>query len=256
MSYHPWKDWYQECCSTLRQIPIKLGDPEFVFLHHYYMANQPILTRLPHWPIDRWDISQYEGRVGDNIIQYQKGRAGNPEYEWESHALRATGTFNQFSAEMKYGPDNDVYIVAQNHAFNQNAMRLVYNEGVGVLPAFLTPAPQQGFMWFGGATMTPLHHDKTNNFLCQVMGDKLVRMVAPDQFDKVDHRAGVHSNIKWLDEGLAKKRGIVYTDYWLHPGYALFIPVGWWHCVRTFHMSHTLAYTNFIWPNDFVMGSL
>ena len=37
------------------------------------------------------------------------------------------------------------------------------HDGIGPLPEFLAPYPAAGFIWIGGATMTPLHHDITNN---------------------------------------------------------------------------------------------
>jgi hypothetical protein len=103
--------------------------------------------------------------------------------------------------------------------------------------------------------MTPLHHDLTNNLMCQVLGSKHVRLVSPDQFDKIDHRAGVHSNIGWLTDEIAAERGIAVQDFYLRPRDALFLPVGWWHCVRTDEPSVSVVYSSFVWHNHFADGA-
>jgi len=36
----------------------------------------------------------------------------------------------------------------------------------------------------------------------------------------------------------------------LAPGELIFLPVGWWHQVRSLNFSVSLTYTNFLWPND------
>jgi ribosomal protein L16 Arg81 hydroxylase len=40
-------------------------------------------------------------------------------------------------------------------------------------------------------------------------------------------------------------------DVVVEPGEALFIPVGWWHHVRSLDVSISLSLTNFRYPNDF-----
>jgi ribosomal protein L16 Arg81 hydroxylase len=37
----------------------------------------------------------------------------------------------------------------------------------------------------------------------------------------------------------------------LEPGQALFIPVGWWHHVRSLDVSISVSFTNFLAPNDY-----
>jgi hypothetical protein len=235
-------------------LDIPARDPEYAFLANHYRCSQPAIIALPPWRAFDWTLESLQQKIGEAEIQYQIGRSTNPDYEIQSHMLRTTGTFNTFVKQMQAGPANDVYIIAQNHGHNQMAFAPLY-EDIAPLPGFLTPYSSAGFFWIGGTTMTPLHHDKTNNLLCQIIGDKLVRVVAPDQFDKLEYRGGVHSNIGWLTEEHAQANDIEYTDFWLPPRHALFLPVGWWHCVKTFAMSVTVVYTNFIWPNNFTQDA-
>jgi hypothetical protein len=34
----------------------------------------------------------------------------------------------------------------------------------------------------------------------------------------------------------------------------LYVPVGWWHQVRSAEFSVTLTFTSFLWPNDASLG--
>ena len=40
----------------------------------------------------------------------------------------------------------------------------------------------------------------------------------------------------------------------LQPGEALFVPLGWWHEVKSLTFSVTVTYINFLWPNDAHIG--
>jgi hypothetical protein len=39
-------------------------------------------------------------------------------------------------------------------------------------------------------------------------------------------------------------------DVVLEPGEILFVPLAWWHQVKSMDFSVTVTYTNFLWPND------
>jgi ribosomal protein L16 Arg81 hydroxylase len=49
---------------------------------------------------------------------------------------------------------------------------------------------------------------------------------------------------------MAAARGLVVKDFVLTPGQALFLPVGWWHCVRALDPSASIGLVDFIWPNN------
>ncbi len=238
--------WHADVKARLQRIP-----PDDIGGNEYYRNNLPFLMALPEWPIFDWSLDDMKDKVGAKTpVQFQLGRCSNPDYEIQSYMLREHDSFGLFLDYVVNGPSNDAYIIAQNQEFNRSAMQPLY-DGITPLLNFLMPDSSTGFFWIGGATITPLHHDLTNNLICQVLGNKLVRMVSPDQFDKIDHREGVHSNIGWLTDEIALERGIAVRDFYLTPRDALFVPVGWWHCVRTDAPSVTVVYTSFIWDNCF-----
>jgi ribosomal protein L16 Arg81 hydroxylase len=116
-------------------------------------------------------------------------------------------------------------------------------------------------MWIGPAgTVTPLHHDLTNNFIVQITGRKRVRLTPAAEVGKLYNHRHVFSEIMDLEAArvdtpryprLAELRSY---DVLLEPGDVLFVPVAWWHQVTSLDFSVTITFTNFRWPNDLHAG--
>lgn len=110
--------------------------------------------------------------------------------------------------------------------------------------------------WLGPAgTVSPLHTDPYHNILCQVVGKKYVRLYHPDQTKRLyamGSEAGVDmSNTSELDvEGNADELGrhfplfkeARYVETILGEGESLYIPVGWWHYVRSLTTSFSVSF--------------
>ena len=107
---------------------------------------------------------------------------------------------------------------------------------------------RDGFFWLGPkGTLTPWHHDLTNNLLVQVMGRKRVRMAPPWAFAQM--RNSRHCFSDWGNEALPARDGTAETPPVLEcvigPGEAIFLPVGWWHQVEALDLSASMSFTNF-----------
>jgi hypothetical protein len=216
------------------------------FLVHHYAANEPTLLQLPHWPAFDWTLESLKDRLGDRTVEVQADRAFDPDYEIRSESHRKTMPFGEFIDRIISGPENDVYLTGNNNDPNRAALAPLFSD-LAPLPPIVSPS--EGLLWIGGRTVTPLHHDLCNILLCQVMGRKLVRMIRPLQIDRVDNHVGVHSRLGWVTDEIAAARGLAMRDVILTPGQALFLPVGWWHCVRALEPSVSASFVNFMWSN-------
>jgi hypothetical protein len=119
--------------------------------------------------------------------------------------------------------------------------------------------------WFGPAgTITPLHTDSYHNLLCQVVGRKYVRLYPPQETEQLFPRGREGSidmaNTSAVDVGVVegwdidtgsnevtgeqieKFRGAEYVDCVLAPGETLYIPIGWWHYVRSLSVSFSVSF--------------
>jgi ribosomal protein L16 Arg81 hydroxylase len=116
-------------------------------------------------------------------------------------------------------------------------------------------------MWIGPAgTVTSLHHDLTNNFIAQIVGRKRVKLAPAADVGKLYNARHVFSEIPDLeDPGIDLARyprlsELRLYDVLLEPGEILFVPLGWWHQVKSLDFSVTITFTNFRWANDSYIG--
>jgi hypothetical protein len=232
------------------------------FLNRYYAPAKPVVLsgELSDWPaLYLWTPEYLREKVGNAPVEYQGGRDANPAFEMEKEAHRRQAPFDQVLQAMLTGQgSNDVYITAYNSEHNAAALSVLDGD-LGFIDKLLsreTPA-YHGMKWIGPAgSHTPLHHDLTNNLIVQVAGAKRVRLIPASDVGRMYNSTSVYSDIRTLDdpravlEAFPGVRGATVYEVMLNPGDALFVPLGWWHEVRSLSFSATLTYTNFLWPND------
>lgn len=230
------------------------------FLQHYYSENRPVvLTKcFDHWPACvKWDANFLKSIAGHLDVEIQANRTTNAKFEEQPELHRKSLRFTEFVDKCFEGSvTNDFYLTARNGNSNHAIMDLLHRD-MGDIPEYLdaSRAANSYFLWFGPpGTITPLHHDMTNNFMAQVVGKKLVRMIAPDYHPFIYNTFHCYSEINLDQPDLSKYplfRDVAIHDVEIGPGDLLFLPIGWWHYVRGLSTSMTLTCTNFRWPNDF-----
>lgn len=231
-------------------------DPDRFYRHHYE-ANRPakLTGIIDHWPaLTRWSLDHFAAVAGDAVVEAQVERERDPDYELAKDDHRRLVRFAELIDWLrKDGASNDVYLTAYNSGTNAAALAPLWDDMAPV--DLLEPRTRDGFFWLGPrGTLTPWHHDLTNNLLVQVIGRKRVRMAPPWAFARM--RNSRHCFSDWGNEALPAGSGDSVVPPVLEtvigPGEAIFLPVGWWHQIEALDLSASMSFTSFRRPNAHV----
>lgn len=119
--------------------------------------------------------------------------------------------------------------------------------------------------WFGPAgTTTPLHTDPYHNILAQVVGRKYIRLYAPRESKNLYARGtedgidmsntseldvgalagldGTRQNAAAARERFPRAKDADFLECILEEGECLYIPIGWWHYVRSLSVSFSVSF--------------
>jgi hypothetical protein len=257
------RDWHLSLAARAErlgsgEVPRRHRLDPATFLADHYAAQRPVVLTglIDHWPAAGWTFGRLAALPPETPVEVQAGRDGDAEYESNAHHHRTAMPLGDFLARAAT-PGNDVYMTAGNEGTNRRALAALWDE-IGDLPGYLVPqAGRDGFLWVGPeGTVTPWHHDLTNNLLVQVAGTKRVTLVSSAQTPAMrNHRHcySLFAGDATMSAAVAGARPVSLTCD-LGPGDALFIPVGWWHHVVGLTPTIGLSFTNFAWPNDAAEG--
>lgn len=233
---------------TPRELP-----PFADFIRDYYSKNRPGLFKaaVKNWPAMQWTPRNLVDKVGaSTIIEIQQGRDANKQYEIDKDYLKRNIRFGDFIDNVESADTNDFYLTANNLAINngpfKNLVADVGQLGDGYLDESVTD--QRMYLWIGPkGTITPLHHDNTNNLFIQVYGKKRFRLIPAIEVPYMYNHLSVFNRIDLLNPDLEQfplyaRAGII--DITIEPGDFLFIPIGWWHHVVGETASISLSFTN------------
>ncbi|MAS94512.1 MAG: hypothetical protein CMO55_15035 [Verrucomicrobiales bacterium] len=230
------------------------------FYESFYFSNEPlILTGWDEVKAIRDDLSwnALSKRYGEEEVEIQEGRNADQYYERNSNEHKSVVKFREFlDRVLRDDEDNDVYLTANNGKRNDEVFSSITNSNRW-MPDILDRENHKGkaFLWIGPkGTVTQLHHDLTNNLLLQVSGSKSVKLFPPCYFTRIynDFHCYTGFDCDHPDyERFPLVEEINMRECILEEGQALFLPVGWWHQVRSLSPSISITAVNFHHYNRF-----
>ena len=261
LAKHDWVLDNQRRMNRLRdaEVPRRHQLSREEFLDAYYTAGRPVIITgmMDDWPaMAKWGLDYFKDRCGDREVEIQFGRNTDAQYELRKTAHRKTMLFADYVELVRNaGRSNDFYMTAYNEGINRTALAELWQDIVQIPEYLSSEGTTQGFLWFGpSGTVTPFHHDLTNNFMAQVIGRKRVLLMPACEVGHVynHEHCFTHVDGRQIDlERYPRMADVQVLSCMLNPGEVLFLPVGCWHFVEGLDMSVTVSFTNFLWDNDF-----
>lgn len=230
------------------------------FFDFFYRGNVPVIYRGGITPSELRDQLAFEKLLhefGGMEVEVQEGRSSRSDYEWSSNELKSRARLADFLQRAQSAVEsNDFYMTANNSSANTSLIASAIRSEE-ICPELLDGSKAHGriFLWIGPrGTFTPAHHDLTNNLFLQVHGSKEVRLASSLALLEVDNDRHCYLTSSLLDHDEARRvKGLepLSVTVTLIAGDVLFIPLGWWHEVRSLSPSISLSATNFRAGNDF-----
>ncbi|WP_394689940.1 cupin-like domain-containing protein [Hoeflea sp.] len=229
------------------------------FHERFYALNRPVILTdvVTNWPaITKWDLDFLATHFGHQQITYQHGRSRQDHRDaFVDHSTKAM--LGEYIDLIRGGGEtNDYYLIAHDKLLDRPEFKPLL-EDIVFDPRYLNGVDQPGrvFFWLGPkGAVTPMHRDLGNVFFCQVMGRKQVTLIPSRQMHLVYNETGYHSEIDFERDDLSDyprlERAHVVEEV-IAPGEMLFIPLGWWHAVKSLDVSITVTGNNFRFPNVF-----
>jgi LPS sulfotransferase NodH len=243
-----------------RKAPVttaRIGRDEF--LERFYAANRPVIVDgvVTDMQASAWTPEYLRERCGGAEIEIMSDRDADPDYEIYSGRHRSKIRMDEYIDHVCHPEgSNDRYLVANNFFFQTEGGHALLAE-LRPLPDFLSPDEKGDatYLWLGPkGTVTPLHHDVINIFYFQLHGRKQFILAAPEEIPYVYNRQGVYSDVDPESpdtEAFPHYQRVHTTTVTLEAGQALFVPVGWWHHVRSLDVSVSVSTTSFSFDNRY-----
>ena len=213
---------------------------------------------MDDWPaLGKWSLDYFAERFGDRHVEVQLGRDASGRYEEERDQYRRKMALSRFIDKVRTsGTTNDLYITANNTSANRDALPELWDDVVQI-PEYLNGSSiHNGFFWFGPAgTITPFHHDLTNNLMAQAMGRKRILLVPSWDMPLMRNLRDVYCEVDGRETPPTPRPRFgapQVLECLLEPGEILFLPIGCLHFVEALEISATVSFTNFDFDdNDF-----
>ncbi len=259
------REWLLAAYRKLNRLHSKAGEIERrhklahrEFLDSYYCSSRPVIVTgmMDDWPaLAKWSLDYFAHNFGDREVDVQVGRNAGGNYEADREKYRSKMIFSDFIDKVRTsGVSNDIYITASNNSANKETLPELWDDIVQI-PEYLNGGVlHNGFLWIGPAgTITPFHHDLTNNFMAQVMGRKRILLTPSWDMPLMRNLFHVYSEIDGRatpPDPRPRFGQPQVLECILNPGEILFLPVGCLHFVEALEISATVSFTNFAFDDN------
>lgn len=231
------------------------------FFNRYYTTNRPVVVTnaVDQWQaFSKWTPAYLKERCGDVEVEVQMDRCSNPRYELDKLAHAKKMKFGEYVDLVVNTPSsNDFYMTAYNSAQHDPRFHQLL-EDLQYWPPFMdSQLNGRVFLWLGPAgTLTPYHHDLTNNFMVQIAGRKKITLFPSSAIPYMYNFHHCFSEMSVQNPPDYSKfpalQNTTPIEVILKPGEFFFLPIGWWHYIEAMDQSLTVTGTNFAFPNDFM----
>ena len=249
---------YNELLSITSEkcVPLaKIDSPSIIEFLEILHKNVPVILTnvINDWSAlssNKWSVEYIKEKCGYRTVPIEIG-SSYANSDWTQKLM----TVNEFIDEYFYESNNtSIAYMAQHYLFSQ--ISELYDHISIPDYCFINSSVEKNEVdingWFGPAgTVSPLHQDPKPNFLCQVFGEKYIKLYLSNQTEFLYPNSTTMlkntSKVDVLNPDIkkfplfAKAEG--YYSY-LKPGEILFIPPKCWHYVKSVSPSFSV---NFWW---------
>ncbi|KAF4660320.1 DNA-(apurinic or apyrimidinic site) lyase [Perkinsus olseni] len=228
------------------------------FLTQYFIPQKPVKIRglVSSWPgvqswadPDHWTLGKY----GDRLVPIELGGYMSSGYSQRLMKLRDY-VEEHLMKPASDAADQSIAYLAEYEIFNQITE---LEEEVQPVPDACLSADEgivRRLLFFGAAgTASQTHRDANNNIKCMVVGCKYVRLFSPSQ-EKCLYplQRGILTNNSTLPTDILTEpidpekyplySEVVYSEAILNAGDALFLPSNWWHFIKSYEVTASIAH--------------
>lgn len=219
-----------------------------LFWTKYFHLHRPAkLTEcIDHWPaISKWrDLNYFMNTAGYRTVPIELGKKYDHD-DWSQGMYRFGDFLKEFMTQTRECTQS-AYL-AQHDLFDQipKLKRDI------IVPDYCAISSQDPVIksWIGPEnTISTMHTDDKHNFLCQVMGEKLVIIASPNEAENLYLYDGLLNNTSQVDpENLdftefPLSKTVKFQKLILHPGEMLYLPKLWFHYVRSLTSSISVSF--------------